>query len=147
MVERLYAGLRAPHRFGPGTGDAVKATDQSVIGTEVFATENCAEIHVSRCGAHVVSEIKGILRELCLKQIAAVNLFLNLEDPSTCAVTPELESLGFYFAGILPRSRVGEALILQYLNNVPLDYARIVAHSDTARELVAYVKSCDPHAA
>jgi len=58
----------------------------------------------------------------------------------------ELEALGFFFAGILPRTRFGDTLMLQYLNNVDLDYSKITAYSDMAKEILAYVQAHDPNA-
>jgi len=60
-------------------------------------------------------------------------------------LTEELEKLGFFFAGVLPQASVGEALVLQYLNNVQLDYSKIQAYSDMAKRLLAYIKARDPN--
>jgi hypothetical protein len=35
-------------------------------------------------------------------------------------------------------------LILQYLNNVDLDYSKISAYSEAAKELLAYIQKLDP---
>jgi len=52
--------------------------------------------------------------------------------------------LGFFFAGVFPNDKK-QYLVLQYLNNVPIDYKRIVLVSDFAKELGEYVKKCDPN--
>ncbi len=110
------------------------------IRTEVFLTEDCAEIHVISYGANVLHEVRKTLRDLCLKSIAAIQLLLNLEDPRTCLMTAEFEKMGFFFSGILPMASVGEALILQYLNNVSIDYDKIMLYSDEARQIRDYVR-------
>ena len=89
--------------------------------------------------------VKKEIRAYCVQGIAAINLFLPLEDAFTGSLTAELESLGFFFAGILPESRIGDALILQYLNNVELDYDKIVLVSDMAKELLRYIRIQDPN--
>jgi hypothetical protein len=53
--------------------------------------------------------------------------------------------MGFFFAGILPLSAIGDALILQYLNNVVVDYDKIVLYTDLAKEIRDYVRSHDPY--
>ena len=53
--------------------------------------------------------------------------------------------MGFFFAGILPESRIGDALILQYLNNVRLEYDKIQLLSDISKELLNYIKERDPN--
>jgi serine/threonine-protein kinase RsbW len=77
--------------------------------------------------------------------MAAINLFLNLEDPATYHHTAEFEKMGFFFAGILPLGRIGETLCLQYLNNVDFDYGAVAAHTDTAKALLAYIRQHDPN--
>ena len=46
--------------------------------------------------------------------------------------------------GILPVTRIGDALLFQYLNNVTVDYAKIQIHSEGSRRLLEYVQSRDP---
>jgi len=85
------------------------------------------------------------LRDLCVKQIASITLFLNMSDPATFFLTSEFEKMWFFFSGILPGTSVGEALILQYLNNVPFDYAEVMLYTDFAKEILAYIKDRDPN--
>ena len=144
MIARLYTNLGASHCFTEPPKSTPLPTGESVIETEVNMAESCAEIHVKSFGEQAVRDVKAILRDLCLKQVAAINLFLNLEDPATYSLTKDLEQLGFFFAGILPNAGVGETLILQYLNNVPLDYGKIHAYTDMAKELLVYVRERDP---
>jgi len=89
--------------------------------------------------------VRKLLRRFCLDQMAAINLFLSLEDPGAALMAEEFEKLGFFFAGILPCSKIGEAVILQYLNNVDLDYSKITAYSDVAKDVLAYIRERDPN--
>ncbi len=146
MIEKLYENLGARHEYTVPDRPTDESPEAPVIETEVNLAESCGEIHVKRYGKSVVGQVREILRDLCVKQVAAINLFLNLEDPKTYFLTNELEELGFFFAGVLPRSGVGEALILQYLNNVPLDYGKVHAYTDIAKELLEYVRGLDPNA-
>ncbi len=86
-----------------------------------------------------MQEIHEQLKELCVKRIDANYLYLNLQDPGTPAITEELEKMGFFFGGIFPGTPIGDALILQYLNNVPMDYDQIVTVSEAATELKEYI--------
>ena len=147
MIGRLYRNLgAAPLLETPSPEAGSFPSAPSVFSTTVYESEGCAEIYVSRFGADAVHEIRKALRALCLRQVAAVNLFLPLQEPATFCVTSELEQLGFFFAGVLPETPIGDALILQYLNNVPLDYGKIVLYTDMAKEIMAYSKACDPNA-
>ena len=40
---------------------------------------------------------------------------------------------------------IGDALILQYLNNVDFDYDQVQVYTDTAKQILAYVKARDPN--
>ena len=39
----------------------------------------------------------------------------------------------------------GNALVIQYLNNVAFDYEKVVLFTDTAKEILDYIKGCDPN--
>ena len=107
---------------------------------------NFARMMISRCGQNILEELKIKVKELCLKKIEILNLYLNLSDPLTCLYATQIEKLGFFFAGILPSGFAdGDALILQYLNNVPIDYNAIRVESAIAAKLVAYNKERDPN--
>lgn len=144
LVEKIYQHLGAAHDYAVPPAP-VPAFGPTEISISENASEGCAEMLVMKGGVDPVREIRCRLRALCLKGMAAINLFLSLEDPATAHITGELEKHGFFFAGILPRSRVGEALILQYLNNVDLDYSKICAHTDMAKEILAYIQARDPN--
>ncbi|HOW98265.1 MAG TPA: ATP-binding protein [Kiritimatiellia bacterium] len=147
MIEKLYRNIgAADHEYAePDSATLPPAGDADLL-TGVNAAEGCAEIFIRRYGADAVTAVRKALRQFCVQQVACVNLFLNLEDPATALLAAEFEKLGFFFAGILPCSRIGDALVLQYLNNVALDYGKIVAYSDVARELLAYIRELDPNA-
>jgi anti-sigma regulatory factor (Ser/Thr protein kinase) len=144
MIARLYRELGVEHDYVIPVAAAAPA-EPSSIESSANPSEGCAEIFVARYGSDAVREVKKLLRSFCLRQMAAVNLFLNLEDPLTAVLAGEFEKLGFFFAGILPRARVGDTLILQYLNNVDLDYGKIVAYSPSARQTLAYIRERDPN--
>ena len=144
MVEKLYRNIGADHEFlAPAEETAITGESEILTGTN--KSEGCAEIFVRRCGKNVVRDVRRLLRGYCLQQYAAINLFLNLEEPSTYSLTAELEKLGFFFGGIMPCGRIGDMLILQYLNNVDLDYDKIIAYSSIAQEMLAYIRARDPN--
>ncbi len=148
MVEKLFRNVGAQHEFREPDGrQPPVGTGASVIQALENPAEGCTEVFVERYGADPVMDLRRLLRRLCLNGMAAINLFLNLEDPATYFIAPAMEPYGFFFAGILPRARVGDALILQYLNNVDVDYGKICAHTEVAQELLAYIRQRDPNAA
>jgi hypothetical protein len=57
----------------------------------------------------------------------------------------DLEKMGFFFGGVLP-SGEHQYLILQYLNDVQIDYEKVCVASDFAADLLSYVKTLDSEA-
>ena len=80
------------------------------------------------------------LKQLCQSRFEVIHLHLDLTQAAAVTLVPACESWGFFFAGILPGLGQTQILILQYLNNVPLDYDKILLYSPQARELLEYIK-------
>ena len=115
------------------------------VKSSVFIPDGVAVIEIVRYGKNVVGEIRNLLKQLCLKHYDLVLMYLSMSDTGTFYLTEEFEKLGFFFSGILPGASGGEALILQYLNNVPIDYERIQLHSRMGREILDYIRQKDPN--
>jgi serine/threonine-protein kinase RsbW len=146
MISKLYNHLGASQNFiVPAAGPVLSGTAESVINTGINELESCAEIFIETYSQDVIRQTRKLVRGYCLQGVAAINLFLRLEDPLTYTMTEEFEKIGFFFAGIMPESRIGDALILQYLNNVDLDYSKICLVSDVAKELLNYIRERDPN--
>ena len=119
--------------------------DEAVVRTVVTDVTGLAKIHVAQYGKNVLAEVKTRLKDLCMKKFEIVYLYLDLSDPFTCLFTEEFEKLGFFFSGLLPGGAKGDALILQYLNNVPIDYGKLRIKSEEGKRLLDYVMQCDPN--
>jgi serine/threonine-protein kinase RsbW len=147
MLTALYKELDVrPEVKTTVPAEAKRAAASSVIRIKLVGSLSFARIIIDRYGKNINAELQAKIKELCLKKIEILNLFLNLSDPLTCTYTAQFEKLGFFFAGILPGGLSnGDALILQYLNNVPLDYDAIQVKSATAKKLLAYVREHDPN--
>jgi serine/threonine-protein kinase RsbW len=123
-----------------------EAAATSIVKIKQVPSMNYVRMIIERYGRNVVSEINNKVKEICLQKTDIINLFLNLSDPLTGTCTAQLENLGFFFSGILPDGfKNGHALILQYLNNVPVDYDAIQVESTIAKKILAYVRKQDPN--
>lgn len=147
MIRLLYnkigiapENIKDPHR-------ALKSPEgQSAIRTQLVPSLNYARIEVEQFGSDTTNEVLHRLRELRLQRVDVINLYLNLFDPNTAHISVVFEEAGFIFAGILPGFWAdGDALILQCLNNVPINYDTIKLASPVAKELLAYIQSNDPN--
>jgi len=146
MVRRIYARLGVSHEIGTSTkplDDGLPS--QSNVRTRTFKSLSTARIDVEAYGQDIVIQVRERLKDLCFKRLDVIYLYLDLRDARTAVYAMEFEKLGFFFSGILPGALPGDALILQYLNNVPIDYDRLKLEGELGRELLAYVKHLDPH--
>ncbi|HMK37521.1 MAG TPA: GNAT family N-acetyltransferase [Desulfomonilaceae bacterium] len=144
MILKIYQNLGASPEF-LALPQAAPELSESVITTTASRSKDSAEIHVHGYGPNVLADMKNRVKELCLRQTDTIQLYLDLADPGTARFCKHFEEMGFFFSGVLPGGSTGDALILQYLNNVPIDYDKIKLDSETARELLAYVRSKDPN--
>jgi serine/threonine-protein kinase RsbW len=145
IVAAIYRNLGVAPEFSANSPELSRDT-RSEFKIQVVAPLSFARIAVEKYGENIVTEIRAELKALCYKKIEAVNLYLNLFDPLTAVMTEEFEKMGFFFAGVMPGGlAVGDALILQYLNNVPIDYSQIKITSHMAQQMIAYIKSLDPN--
>ena len=146
IIEKLYRNIGSLHNFvSDQTPDISTAPTGAVIETSLNELESCAEISIVKYGQDTLKQLKQLTRKYCVSQVATIDLFLRIDNPLVCTLTPEIEKIGFFFAGILPESRTGDVLILQYLNNVDFDYNKVHLLSDIAKELLAYIEKCDPN--
>lgn len=147
IIERIYQNIGAMDNVyrTPASDEVAVHQAHTVLHTEVFVTENCAEIWVDQYGQDFEHQVKATLLGLRVKRIDAIYIYLPLEKPQTYMHAAGLEKLDFFFAGVLPRTDIGDTLILQYLNSVALDYDQIQALTDMGKELLAYVRQRDPN--
>jgi serine/threonine-protein kinase RsbW len=147
ILADLYQTLGVSPRIAKAA-NKVKSSPSShaELKIKLIGSMRYARMIVEAYGKNFIAALKTEVRELCLKKIEIINLFLNLSDPLTAATTAQVEKLGFFFGGILPHGfKNGDALILQYLNKVPIDYDAVQVKSAMAQKLLAYVREQDPN--
>jgi serine/threonine-protein kinase RsbW len=148
MVAFLYSNVGASHELrAPGPGQASPEREETVLRCDVFDSEGCGEIWVEAPGRDALARVRSSLRDFKLRKLGAIYLYLPLEDPATHFLAPALEKLGFFFSGILPRTDVGDALILQCIDNLEMDYGKIQVLTEPGRRLIEYVRERDPNRA
>jgi serine/threonine-protein kinase RsbW len=146
IIIKLYNNIGGDvHNYQIPAFNKISLPDECEISTSVNELESCGEIHIHKYGMDIVKKVRLATRQMCVKNVASINLFLSLEDEATAFVTQEIEKLGYFFAGILPESKIGDVLILQYLNNVDFDYSKVTAYSAIAKEILEYIKLNDPN--
>jgi len=127
----------------------VKPIDgQSRIQVETVPVLNIAEVEVAAIGDDIMHKLESTTHALCLKHIDAIYLHLDLEDPHSPFVVQQCKQLGFFFAGVLPFGLHNRhELILQYMNNLEINYDMIKPYSERAAGILEYVRLSDPNRA
>jgi len=148
VVKKLYERLAIPVELT----QTVAAEDAAPVQRELVKAAknlggNSAEIRVSSCDEEALTMTRGHWKRYCQERTDAVFLYVNLEDPRCPEFAARCEELGFYFGGVQPGAANGrDALILQYLNNVKIDYDCLKLYSAEAQELARYIRANDPNA-
>jgi len=143
MLRKIYAHLGLNRDFAAAVGNAPKL-DYSTIKSKIITDTNAAEIVLSQYGNDYIRALHYELKNICIKKVDQITLFLDLHDPVTSTACSEIEKLGFFISGVIPCLHFEDTLILQYLNNIRMDYSLIKVHSQMARELLDYIRSMDP---
>ena len=148
IIGEIFARCATPVTIGNSNcgremADNSPATEQtfSYSRIEVF---NTADMFCYRDDLDMAKDILAAKKQLCIERTDVLFLFLDLEQPGCAALAEVCEEMGFFFAGILPFGLNGRhTLILQYLNNLAIDYSKIDLHDPFARQILDYVKACE----
>ncbi|MBU4535633.1 MAG: GNAT family N-acetyltransferase [Euryarchaeota archaeon] len=111
----------------------------SLIHIHVIPETSSAFLRVERYGESFLKELALKVQDLCQHKIELIVLDLPLTDPVTGWMCAEIEKMGFFFSGLMPEYLKGDALRLEYLNNVPFYPDTVDVYSDFGKELFCYV--------
>lgn len=140
IIRKIYSKLGATIEPPDASGHESDPRE-TVVSVSVYRLLNMARIQVERHGPDVVDIVKTRLRELRLKRVDVIHLYLDLSDPDTAGNLEAFEDLGFIFCVLLPAgSPRGDALVLQNLNNVYVDFGGMKVESELGGEILEYVK-------
>ncbi|MDD5204555.1 MAG: ATP-binding protein [Desulfobacterales bacterium] len=147
MIKKIYGTLGLEREFLSSDREISTVSGKSMFDIARIENEKSSEIFVLHVGADILPETRKNLRRLCIdNKFSAIQIMLSLEDPSTPQLVPAMEKMGFFFSGILPLTGCGDVIMLQYLNNIKVDYSGIQIYSEMGKELLTYIRSCDPWA-
>ena len=120
-----------------GENSAGPSNVQSRIQVEVVPVLNIADVEVGSIGVDIVRELQATIRTLCLKHFDMIFLHIDMEDPDSPFVVQQCEKMGFFFCGVLPFGLDNRhEIILQYMNNIEIDFDSIKPYSQHAAEFI-----------
>jgi len=141
FIKGIYRNLDIDAGFAVPEEDKSCATkEQCIVKTDIYPSDNRAEIKLACYGLDVLDKTKGIMKDLKRRRLDQVSLYLDLEHPMSVHLCGEFEKMGFFIAGVMPMLYFNHTLILQYLNNISLDYSQIKLYSEFAKNMLNYIK-------
>ncbi|MBN2121230.1 MAG: ATP-binding protein [Candidatus Omnitrophica bacterium] len=145
MLKKIYDNIEIPVNWldVDDVDKNILSGKRASVNTTVSNSLMNAVISVEKYGYNVIDEISLSLKRLSRERLETIQLYLNLQDPFTVLFSADFEKLGFFFGGILPARR-WHNLILQYLNNIVIDYGKVSIASSFGEGLLCYIKECDP---
>jgi len=144
MIRRIYENGAFKRKLESAPGeDELELAEMSLLDMKTLPEYSFGFLRVIRYGRDLPDLVRVRLRELCLGRYDCIYIDLPLSDPATAHFCVALEMLGFFFSGIIPEMFDGDALRLQYLNNVSIDSSRVVLVTDFGKELFKYIQDCN----
>jgi hypothetical protein len=146
IILKIYKGLGLSPEVADSSGASPLPDDPpGILDINTYPDGGIAIIKMKVIGPDSFEQLRHDLKKLCLAHFEIILLHLDLCQASVSQFVSQAESLGCFFAGILPGLNNTQALILQYLNNVPLDYEKIQLNSPDAQKIFNYIKQQDPN--
>ncbi len=142
IIKKIYASMQLPVIIGTDSAAPPPESSCSVIHAIMNPDARMAVIEVVEAGPDTASELTQRLGNYLREQILVVYLYLDLQNPATEALAEECKQRGYIFAGIIPygSNRGKDALVLQFLHNISIEYDIIHPHSELAVETLEYIK-------
>lgn len=140
MVEKLYQALHMPVVIGAAPPDVPPAA--ATLYSLDIHLENIAVLTIADYGSDAAAVLVKQLGDCCRQGIDCVYLYLDLENPASTAVAENAQQAGFCFAAVLPAGLAGrDALVLQYWNNVEVNWDEMKLANPLTHELLSYIRS------
>ncbi|MFP4155030.1 MAG: GNAT family N-acetyltransferase [Halothiobacillaceae bacterium] len=115
--------------------------EHSEFSTRLSSGLNVATIELSRIGRDHERMIRHELRRLCLERIDVILLMIDLTDPGAPAAARAAQAAGFVFGGWMPMQPWPYTLVVQYLDNVEVDFSAVCAEGQRARRLLETIRN------
>ncbi len=143
MIQRIVDACGLKRDLQPVPDQYPDPPADSRLDIQVRSEWGQAFIKVAQAGRDLVPRVRAYLGELVSQGLRCIYLDISLADPFAVTLCPEMEEMGFFFAGLMPEMTPrGDLLRFQFLNQVELDLDQVVLVSDLGRELMRYIRDC-----
>ncbi|MFW2390120.1 MAG: GNAT family N-acetyltransferase [Polyangiales bacterium] len=137
QIESSYAAAHLQRRSV--SADLELAPGAAELGSEYDMRRRILRIAVRHSADDLPAKVRAERSSATARGALLAHIDLPLGDPATPAAVEALRAEGFFFAGLLPELRDGDALRLQCLSDSVDDSASSVLSSDATRAIEAYV--------
>lgn len=138
ILKRIYHHGELKRTFNQPSNEGL-ISFSSQIHSHLLPEMSSAFLRVNKFGIDFLDELRLQVHDLCQRQVELIVLDLPLSDPATALLCPEIEDLGFFFSGLMPEYLDGDALRLQYLNNVIFNPEDVQVYSKFGKDIFSYV--------
>ena len=114
--------------------------DKSVFTTSVNATLGMGKIVVNVVGKDIIHILKQEITKVKRQQLVLCDLYINMCDCGCKLMFDRIESIGFFFTGILPGSAAGDFAALQYFNGIDVDFELIKLSDGFGHHILKYLQ-------
>ncbi|BDZ67985.1 GNAT family N-acetyltransferase [Methanobacterium ferruginis] len=139
MLRKIYKHTGLKRILKIADPDKVNLAPHSDIYSHFLPEMASAFLRVNQYGTDFMDELKLQTKDLKEKKVELIVLDLPLKDPNTAILCPLIEKMGFFFCGLMPEYLDGDALRLQYLNNVAFDPENVDVYSEFAKDIFNYI--------
>jgi hypothetical protein len=138
FLRRLAAPLR-PRNFLTSSADLPVVGD-TVREDRYYDFAQTWKVAVNFIGADWAIVVEELLTEAARRQVVSLQVVLNTDCPAIGEATELLRHSGFFFGGLAPRWFGTDGVLMQQLFGGEPDYAETKLYSQTAKDLMAFIR-------
>jgi hypothetical protein len=117
-------------------------TELSKFNIDKKDVDNLATISLDKPGKEWLVELKRIVRDLNAENIITFHLRIPAWEKIPADLENQLNSIGFFFAGVIPHTPQNWWINYTRLDNQKFDFEKVHTEGENATKLKDYINSC-----
>ena len=142
LIEEIYDSLSLKRDLIENVLQKEFLQKKGLMNNTISPALNVAFMKVMKYGEDTIDEIISKWKYYKLEKISVIYLYLNLEDEHTPYISKKANEIGFIYSGIIPEYLNGnDILILQYTNNMKVDFEKIKVADEESKKILDFIKA------
>ncbi|NPA35595.1 MAG: ATP-binding protein [Chlorobi bacterium] len=104
--------------------------------------DKLATIFIEKAGDNLPGDLKKVTRELNAENFITFHILIPTWKPLSTGIEEQLNSAGFFFSGIMPRTPDKWLLLYSRIDSQKFDFDNVKIIGDNAEKLKEYITSC-----